>query len=98
MSSGKTEHLASISYHLLASEGLHLDGRGVSESDRGAATCFVDFLAKLGEGSDAPPGKAVQKESSWAEDQMTPEEGISVSLMWIACCTAVVQDRLDAAR
>jgi len=45
-----------------------------------------------------PPGKAVQKESSMAEDQMTPEEGISVSLMWIACCTAVVQDRLDAAR
>jgi len=45
-----------------------------------------------------PPGKAVQKESSMAEDQMTPEEGISVSLMWIACCTAVVQDKLDAAR
>ena len=44
------------------------------------------------------PGKAVQEESSRAEDQMTPEESISVSLMWITCCTAVVQDRLDAAR
>jgi hypothetical protein len=44
------------------------------------------------------PGKAVQEESSRAEGQMGPEESISVSLMWIACCTAAVQDRLDAAR
>jgi hypothetical protein len=43
------------------------------------------------------PGKAVQ-ESSRAEGQMGPEESISVSLMWIACCTAALQDRLDAAR
>lgn len=81
----------------MVSEGLHLDGRGVSESDRGAATCFVGFLAKLDEGSDAPR-RAVQKEGSRAEDQMGLEESISVSLVWIACCTAAVQDRLDAAR
>ena len=44
------------------------------------------------------PGKAVQEESSRAEGQMGPEESISVSLMWITCCTATVQNRLDAAR
>jgi hypothetical protein len=44
------------------------------------------------------PGKAVQEEGSRVDGQMGPEESISVSLMWIACCTAAVQDRLDAAR
>ena len=44
------------------------------------------------------PRKAIQEESSRAEGQMGPEESISVSLMWIACCTAAVQDKMDTAR
>jgi hypothetical protein len=56
------------------------------------------FPAKLDEGSGAPPAKRFRKESSRVEDQMGLEESVGVSLTWIACCTAAVQDRMNAAR